>query len=86
MITNADFRRRSSQALAAMAPGRRGSAVAARGHGNEKTHPRLQPRAGHVVRKTLSTGILPWFFRDVNTSPPEETIQWMRHGLIDRKS
>ena len=86
MITNADFRRRSSQALAAMALDRRGSVVAASGGSNKKPHPRFEPRAGHMVRKTLSTGILPWFFRDVNTSPPEETIQWMRHGLIDRKS
>jgi hypothetical protein len=49
MITNADFRRRSSQALAAMALDRRGSVVAATGQGNKKTHPRLQPRAGSSI-------------------------------------
>ncbi len=88
MITHADFRRpgRSSQAFAAIDADldRRGSAVAARGGSNKKPRSRLAPRAGHVVRKTHSTGILPGIFRDVNAPPPGDPLQWLRHVLIDR--
>jgi hypothetical protein len=88
MIMHADFRRpgRSSQAFAAIDADldRRGSAVAARGGSNKKTPREVGASAGHVVRKTHSTGILPGIFRDVNVSSPGDTSKCLRHGLIDR--
>lgn len=88
MITHAASRRsgRSSRPLAAIDADldRRGPAVAASGRRNKKTPREVGASAGHVVRKTHSTGILPGFFRDVKASPPGDPLPWLRHVLIDR--
>jgi hypothetical protein len=84
----ADSRRRgrSSQAFAAMdaALDRRVTAMAARGHGKKNARPRLQPWAGHVVRKTCNTSIVLEEFREVNVSHPGKFLQWQRYWLMTR--